>query len=128
MTRAVRVWAALERLERNGIEAVLSQQEYGGQLVAALNADLDEHDRLKAALHAPSYPALVPVSQAGPRREPVTGRCACGKEVGTELFPRVQPDGSLVWLGPVCWKNRSLGTPEWSGDQLEAFRIPPKES
>lgn len=127
MTRAVRVWAALGEDHRERIRWDALGERYR-ELTAALDADLAEHDRL--ALTAPPYQGfLIPDHQTGPRTERQTGHCACGREVGTELFPWVNADNTVTWLGSACWRERALRRAEGAaGHQLEVFRLPPKEA
>ena len=122
MTRAVRVWAALAPWERERVEQALVMVSGSGHLIAALDADLEEHHRLRAALTGPPYQAfLVDEHQAGPRRSATSGACeACGKEVGTGLTAWITEDRTVLLLGPTCWRERSLGrAAARAGHQLE---------
>jgi hypothetical protein len=129
MTRAVRVWAAEDEPRRDWVRRTADQWGFA-DLIAALDADLADHDRLKATPTAPPrQDALIPASEAGPCLPATSSQCACGREVTTELYPWVGADGTVTWLGPGCWRDRALRrADERAGDQLEVFRIPPKEA
>lgn len=118
MSRAVRVWAALGEGEREYVRrSTLTDDFY--ELAEALDADLAEHERLRAALDAP-YPFLIPEHHAGPRRDIQPGQCeACDREVGTGLTAWITDDRQVLLLGPRCWRERSLRRAEGrAGTQL----------
>ncbi len=123
MSRAARVWAALSQ-ERRGLIADFLHEMFNEDLADALDADAAEQQRLQAALTAPPFDAfqtpLFAEAAAGPRLTPRAGNCLCGREVTTELTAWVADDKTVLWLGPKCWRERSLRRAQAAaGEQLQ---------
>ncbi len=102
MSRAGALWAQLGDIERAAVRAALRTAMGSEKLADCLDAD-------RPLVPADSWPDfLIPLHQAGPQVAVPVGRCECGTEVTTELAPWVRGDGSVVWLGPKCWRERAL--------------------